>query len=582
MKYNTFKNKRQDLELLRSQLELERSSFISHWTELSDYILPRRSRFFITDANRGDKRNQKIIDSTGTFALKTLIAGMMSGVTSPSRPWFKLSTPDPRMAEIGSVKDWLSIVTQDMATIFLKSNLYNGLPILYGDIAVFGTSAMLIEEDFDDVIRSYPFPIGSYAISSNDKLIVDTFFREFTMTVRQIVDKFGIRDSDGNLQWDNLSPFVKNQFDLHQYETRINVCHFIRPNPDYNPKKLKSKFKRYSSCYYERGAENAEKTSDSNSYDMDIYLSDKGYDYFPVLCPRWEKTAEDDYGTDCPGMLALGDIKSLQLMHKRKAQAIEKMVNPTLISPSHIKIKSALLPGDIVYSDEREGQKGIRPLHEVSPRIQELLLDIQDHQRRISRSFYEDLFLMLSQSDRRQITAREIDARYEEKLLILGPVLERINQDLLNPLIDITFDIMVRQGLVPPAPEELQGVDLKIEYLSIMAQAQKLVGLSGIERFTSFATQITQVNPEALDKVDSDQILDVYADITSVPPGIVRTDDMVAIIRAQRANAQKMQAFSQMANEGASTAKQLSETDLDSNNALTKLLGSPSTNQAAA
>lgn len=567
--------KRQQYEILRAQLESERSSFLTHWRDLADHIFPRRPRFMVSDTNKGDRRNQKIIDSTATLAGRTLRSGMMGGVTSPARPWFRLTTPDPDQAESSQVKAWLHTVTQRMSSVFLKSNLYNALPIVYGDMGSFGTGAMSIEEDFDDVIRCYPFPLGSYMIANNDRLKVDVFFRDFRMTVRQLVNRFGRKDSkSGKIDWSNFSVHVKDLWERGQTEVWIDVCHLIKPNEDHNPKRLESQYKKYLSCYYEKGSSSASNAKYLRAED-DLYLSEKGYDYFPILAPRWEVTGEDVYGTSCPGMDALGDIKALQLMQKRKAQAIEKMVNPPMVGPSALKNqKASILPGDITYTDTREGMQGFRPAHEVNIRIQELIMDIKEHEERVRRAFYEDLFLMLSTSDRREITAREVEERHEEKLLALGPVLEQLNQDLLDPLIDVTFEIMNRQGLIPRAPDDLHGVPLKVEYISVMAQAQKLVGISGIERFAGFVGQVVQVTGDhtILDKVDTDHMVDVYGDMTSIAPGIVRPDDQVTQIRQGRAKQQQAQAQTEQAAQQAQAAKNLSQTDLSGDNALTRMM----------
>lgn len=574
-------SKRKRFNVLRSQLETERASFIQHWKDIADYMLPRRPRFERTDVNRGDRRNQKIIDSTATLALRTLASGMMGGVTSPARPWFRLTTPDPDLAETQSVKDWLYSVTQRMLTVLLKSNIYNILPITYKDLGAFGTAAMSVEEDFNDVIRSYSFPIGSYMIATNNRLTVDVFVREFRMTVRQVIEAFSEKNpKSGTISnWDDFSQYVQNQYKDGNLESWIDITHIIQPNEEYKINSPLSGHKKYFSCYYESG-----KDPSGNNYigaaDEARYLRESGYDLFPILCPRWEVTGEDVYGTDCPGMTILGDVKALQVMHKRKAQAIEKMVNPPMNAPSSMKTsKASILPGDINYLDVREGQQGFRPVHEVRPEIQGLLLDIQDHQQRIKKGLYEDLFLMLASTDRRDITAREVEERHEEKLLALGPVLEQLNQDILDPLVDNVFQIMLRQNLLPQAPEELHGQDLKVEYLSIMAQAQKLVGIAGIERFAGFAGQVAAVHPEALDKIDADQMLDEYGERTSVPPGIIRTDERVAEIRAQRAQAQQAQQMAQNVAQTTGAAKNLSQANLEGDNALNRLLGG---NQAAA
>lgn len=558
------------LETLRTSLETERSSFDSHWLDLSDYNLPRRAQFSVSDTNQGQKKNQKIINSTSVQAIRTLRSGMMGGITSPARPWKKLTTADPNLGRIDAVKEWLHIVDKAMDAVFLRSNLYNALPIVYGDLGVFAIAAMLVEEDFDRVIRCYAFPIGSYSVANDGKGRVRVFFREFRMTVRQVVKKFG-EDEDGKIDWTNLSTHVKALYDAKTLDAWINVCHVITANTDYDPNALASNKKLFRSIYYEKGSD----TNGASSFvtaDDSKFLSDKGYDYFPVLVPRWEVTGEDVYGTNCPGMMSLGDVKALQTMEKRKAQAVEKKVNPAMIASTKLKdSKVSILPGDVTFGDMRAGDV-LKAAHAVDISITEILEAIDKHENRISRAFYEDLFLMLAQSDRRQITATEIDERKQEKLLALGPVLEQLNQDLLDPLIDITFDIMVKQELIPPPPEELQGMALKVEYVSIMHQAQKATGLAGIDRFVGFVRELAEIKPETLDKIDGDTLVDEYAEITGIPPTIVFPDERVAAIREGKAQAAAQQQQLDQISQGAVAAKDLSGADLEGNNALNALV----------
>ncbi|MCK5607206.1 phage tail protein, partial [Candidatus Pacearchaeota archaeon] len=519
--------RRKHNDILRVELENERSSFIGHWRDLGDNFLPRRTRFTTHDTNKGQGRNQKIINSTGALAARTLRSGMMAGITSPARPWFRLTIQDSALAEFGPVKIWLETVTNKLRAIFLKSNLYNSLSTIYGDLGVFGTGAIFMEEDFDDVVRFYSLPIGSYSIANDNKLKVKVFFREFRMTVRQIVMKFGQIGEDGKPNWENITGHVQQLWENGQREIWVDVCHVIKPNDNFDPKKLEAKFKRYSSVYWEKGSIGADVPTHSNEGDEDKLLRESGYSHFPVLAPRWETTGEDSYATSCPGMIALGDNKGLQNMEKRKAQAIEKMVNPAMTGPSSLRnTKVSILPGDTTFDDVREGQKGFRPAHEVNPKIAEMVVDIQNHERRIEKAYFVDLFLMLSTSDRREITAREIDERHEEKLLGLGPVLENVNQDLLDPLVENGLEFGFEQDIFPPPPEELAGADLKIEYISIMAQAQKLAGIASLERFVAFSMNLAKElkaseGVSLLDKLNFDQIIDVYADRMGVDADIV-------------------------------------------------------------
>jgi len=568
---NLYKSKRERYEVLRSQLYNERSTFIPHWKELSEYVSPRRSRFEISDVNKGDKRNHKIYDSTATKALRTLASGMMSGITSPARPWFRLTTSDPALAELGPVKGWLYLVTQRMSAFFLKSNLYRALPLVYADIGLYGTAGFGVEEDDKELLNAQVFPIGSYMIAKNTKGQVDVFIRDFRLTVRQLVEKFGVLNpKTGSPDWSNFSPTVKHSWDNSNYESWVDVCQVIEPNHFYDPRYMNSKYKKFSSCYYERGKDMA----------GDVYLRESGYDYFPVLAPRWEVTGEDVYGTNCPGMTALPDIKMLQTMQKRKAQAVEKMVNPPMTATNDMRnTVNSVLPGDITYM--QTGNSVFKPAYQVEPRINELVLDIQDTRQSIQKDFYEDLFLMLATLDRRQITAREIDERHEEKLLALGPVLEQLNQDLLDPLIDIAFDTMVRTQRVPDPPPELQNQDLKVEYISIMAQSQKLIGIAGIDHFTNFVSHVAAAVPTVLDKIDTDQLIDIYGDMTSVPPGIIRPDKDVETLRQSRAKQMQQQQAAENMRQGAVAVKDLAGANTESKNALTDLMQKAQRNQNA-
>lgn len=561
-------HKQTKYENLRATLEAERATFIPHYRDLNDFVLPRRARFFLSDINKGDRRNNKIIDSTATMAARTLKAGMMTGITSPARSWFHLTTPDPDLADYEQVKQWLHLVDKRMAAVFLKSNLYQRLPTLYGDLGTFGTGAMLFEEDPDDTIRCQVFPVGSYCLGNDYKGRINTYTRTFRMTIQQLVEQFGKQDgTTGKADWSIFSNHVKTNYDNGNYLMWIDVVHIITPNDEYDPKKSDSKYKKFASCYYEMG-KGYQITGEKK------FLRESGYDIFPVFAPRWEVTGEDVYATDCPAMTALGDIKALQLMHKRKSQAIEKMVNPPMIAPTAMEsVKTSILPSDITYFDEREGTKGFRPAHEINFRLGELHQDIQEHQIRIKKAFYEDIMLMFTESDRRMITAKEIEERGSEKFLVLGSVLEQLNQDLLNPMIDSTFEYMIKQGLVPPAPEELQGVDLKVEYVSVMAQAQKLVGLDAVNKFTQYVGNLAQYDPRALRKFNINEAINVYGDMTSVPPKMIIGDDeaMAAQQQAEQAAQQAQQVDS--AQKAAATAKNLAQAPVSNENALGKILG---------
>ena len=534
-----------------SQLTTDRSSFEPHWRELSDFINPRGSRFLVTDVNRDDRRNTKIVDPTATLAARTLSSGMMSGITSPARPWFKLATPDPDMMDYGPVKLWLEVVQRRMNEVFNKSNLYQSLPLLYASLGNYSTGAMAVLEDDSDVIRTMMFPIGSYYMANSARGSVDTCFRKFSMTVRQLVMEFGLN---------NVSDSVKGMWDSGNYESWIEVIHAVYPNIDRDTAKLNSKNKPVKSVYYEVGG------------DSDKLLRESGFDEFPIMAPRWEVNGEDVYGSSCPGMIALGQVKALQLEQKRKSQLIDKATNPPMVGPSSLRNQRvSLLPGDITYIDQVTGQDGFKPAYLVNPNTADLLADIQDTRQIINSAYFVDLFMMLQNINTRSMPVEAVIEMKEEKLLMLGPVLERLNDECLNPLIDRTFSIMARKNLLPPPPDVLQGMPLRIEYISVMAQAQKSIGLSSLSSTVGFIGQLAQAMPEALDKLDVDQAIDAFAEMSGVSPTVIVPQEQVEQIRQQRAQQQQQQQAMAMGMAAAQGAKTLSEAQTADPSVLTAL-----------
>ncbi|MEW9021952.1 portal protein [Klebsiella pneumoniae] len=542
---------KEQLQKQQAQLTNDRSSFDPHWRELSDFINPRGSRFLVTDVNRDDRRNAKIVDPTATLAARTLSSGMMSGITSPARPWFKLATPDPDMMDYGPVKLWLEVVQRRMNEVFNKSNIYQSLPLLYASLGNYSTGAMAVLEDDRDVIRTMMFPIGSYYMANSARGSVDTCFRKFSMTVRQLVMEFGLN---------NVSDSVKGMWDSGNYESWIEVIHAVYPNIDRDTAKLNSKNKPVKSVYYEVGG------------DSDKLLRESGFDEFPIMAPRWEVNGEDVYGSSCPGMIALGQVKALQLEQKRKSQLIDKATNPPMVGPSSLRNQRvSLLPGDITYIDQVTGQDGFKPAYLVNPNTADLLADIQDTRQIINSAYFVDLFMMLQNINTRSMPVEAVIEMKEEKLLMLGPVLERLNDECLNPLIDRTFSIMARKNLLPPPPDVLQGMPLRIEYISVMAQAQKSIGLSSLSSTVGFIGQLAQAKPEALDKLNVDQAIDAFAEMSGVSPTVIVPQEQVEQVREQRAQQQQQQQMVAMGMAAAQGAKTLSEAQTADPSVLTAL-----------
>jgi hypothetical protein len=304
-------------------------------------------------------------------------------------------------------------------------------------------------------------------------------------------------------------------------------------------------------------------------------LSLKGYHECPFLCGRWDLVSNDPYGRS-PAMDALGDVKQLQLEQKRKAQGIDKQVNPPMVADVSLKNQPAsTLPGGITYVNQTANNSaGFKPVYEVQPDIRGMMEDIKECQTRIKDTFFNDLFLMISQLDTVR-TATEIQARREEKLVQLGPVLERFQNEVLGPAIDRIFAIMMRAKLIPPAPKRIQGVHLKVQYVSILAAAQKATVTTSIEQLLKLIGETAETFPEAKFKVDINETIDDYSEALNVRPKIVvpsrKAEKLYQNDLKQRA-AQAAQAQGLAAAQGAQT---LSKTDVGGGqNALQMMLAS--------
>lgn len=547
------------------KLENDRSSWRNHWREISDYTLPRRGRFlFQTQDDRGKKRTGKIIDNSGTMAVRTLAAGMMSGMTSPARPWFRFAVQDEGLMDDHAVKTWLSDVERLIRGVLQKSNFYNSIFTVYSELGAFGTAPLYRQRTgSDQVIRFRPFTAGEYVIAENDMGVIDTLGRSFTMTVSQVIEQFVVQ-VDGSADWEGVSRATRSLWNASSYDELVPIIHMIEPRrrSENDRKVLTNLDMPFKSVYMEQGAEN------------DELLQEKGFKTFPAYVPRWDVLAGDVYGRS-PGMDTLGDIKQLQQQQKRKAQAIDKMVNPPMTAPTSMRGKpSSVLPGQTTYVDPQGGTQGFIPAYVVQPRLQEMMLDIGQVQERIQRGFYADLFAMMINSDRRNITATEIVEKQSEKLVLLGPVLQRLNTELLDPLLDDVFNFSLEAGLLPEPPEELQEVELRVEYISLLAQAQQAVAASALERTLGFVGNLAGIYPQAADVINPDEAVRQYAEILGNSPDLVNDSASVAEKRAADAEAAQAQMAAQSVPAAAGAAKVLSETDTQNPNALTALLGS--------
>ena len=538
-------NDKQRLMRRKAMLWSERSSWLGDWQQLVDYIAPMAGRFHTTDHNRGDKvqRSKKINDSTGRRSLRVLAAGLQAGMSSPARPWFRLSTGDLVLDDDYEVKTWLRACEDKMRSVFASGNVYRTLHQIYIELGAFGTAAAVMMPSFDDVVRMMPLTVGEYALALDGQGKVCALVREFSQTVGQLVDEFGL---------ENCSTHVQNLHAKNVLDVWVNIVHIVEPRKGRDTTKLDAKNKRYRSVYFEVGGQS---DRDNN------LLRDSGFDTFNVLAPRWEVNGTDVYGTG-PGHEALPAIRELQHGKLRKGQAIDYQTQPPLQVPASLKeVGVNRLPGGVVFVDSVGTDNAIKTLFDVTLDIGALREDMGEVKEAIRQHFFEDLFLMMANDNRSGITATEVAERHEEKLLMLGPVLERLQNELFDPLIDFTFDQLAKGGALPPPPPQMQGRILEVEYIGLLAQAQRAVALRSVDRLIATVGSIASAtqDPSVWDNLDTDEIVEEYADGLGVAPSMLRSKDAREALRQQRqAQQQAAQAAAsaeQMAKAGASASQ---------------------------
>lgn len=538
------------------------SMWLPKWKDLRDYLSPGDGQFDGDQDNDGKRRDQKINNPRPLRSMGNLAAGMTSGMTSQARPWFELAAPEG-VPDTIAVRQWLYDVQQAIRSVHAKSNLYSVLPQVYRSQGVYGTGVMAGLPDAENTIRFYHYPCGTYALDTNARGQVDTFYREFKMTPRQMADQFGK---------DNLCTNTKLMAERGEL-TKIRVCHLIEPNPDADMRRVDNQSMPWKSTYWENGVQEGK------------VLRQSGFRSFPIMAPRWDVNGTNVYGTG-PGDVILGKCKELQLLEAEKMRVVQQYARPAVTAPVSMRGQQAsLVPGGITWVPDQLVGVGFQPAYVPEPAtLPNIRAEIAECENAIREACYEDLFLMISQSDG-TMTAFEVAQRKEEKMLMLGPVVERNNDELLDPLVALTFSILyqesvpywmgLREGnpLIPPPPEELEGVPLRVEFISVLAQAQKAISVGSIERAIQFTGALMGSGfQEAGDKLDFDAAQDEYYTAIGAPPTILRDAEATGAIRQGRAQAAAQQAGMEQGMALAEGAKTLAETPTTGDTALSAMI----------
>jgi hypothetical protein len=499
-----------------------RSTWETHWQEVADYMLPRKADI-VRRRSRGDKRMERIFDSSPLQALELLASSLHGMMTNPATPWFTLRFKKLEDSNDDEAKLWLEEATEVMYTAFNRSNFQQEIFELYHDLITFGTAAMFVEEDEQDLIKFSTRHIDEVYVAENQKGRIDTIFRRFHMTARALVQKFG----------DNVSQDIRTMSQKNPYQ-EVDIIHAVYPRNEFNPKKKDKANMPFESVYFEYKGGNE--------------LSLSGFKEFPFVVPRYLKASNEVYGRS-PAMTALPDVKMLNEMCKVTIKAAQKQVDPPLLVPDDgFLLPVRTVPGGLNFY--RSGTRDrIEPLNIGANNP--LGLNMEEQRRNAIREVFYVNQLQLQQGP--QMTATEVIQRNEEKMRLLGPVLGRLQSELLQPLIDRVFNILLRNNQFAQPPESLSGVNIDIEYVSPLAKAQKSTELQSIMRGIEILGSLANVAP-VFDYVNFDNLVKHVADIVGMPQKLLKSQSQVTAIRDEQAQQQQEQMQMQQAQQTAQMA----------------------------
>ena len=572
------------LENIRTNLIDKRSRFEGKWRQAATYTDRHRYRDDPNNDHSGERKDLRIFRNTAGRALRTFTSGMMNGNTPRSRPWFQLtSLLGPRKY---SIQLYLSETAKVIERFFHLSNLYKVLPGLYKDLGIFSNGAFFMLPDPKYGFRFYPMSVGQYCISTSQDGRVSTFMRDYSLSIRQVVERFGLLNESGHIDWGNsLNNWIKSLWDAGEYEQRVVLTNVIYPNPMAKANPIMPLDRPYLSYSYISSSvgggggtpnqiwpnlRNSHIIDDKGNFvddDPNTYiLETSGYEYFPVIAGRWEEIPDEGYGVWGPMELAMADTLTLQEEQEYRLEAVAKQVRPPYIGPAALeRYRVSTAAGGLTLFDEYEKAQ-LRPLYDRDPRIEGLLNSMEETDMFVKECFFVDLFQLLTQeSPKSHVSVAEIQKRASEGLQLIGPPLSQLSEDINEKLIENAFFLLSKAGIIPPPDVDSTG-PIVPEYISVLAQATKVSEAVGMERFLNFTSSAAEAlqNPTLLKlpKGGGEQMVRDYGRVLGIDPMRLESEsDFRNIIKLeQEAMAEREVEEEQM--QEATRAKELSQAKL--------------------
>lgn len=553
MKYEGCKKSK--LDSLRYQADKQFEKVRATWLDCGRWALPHAIKR-LNGESPGQRNNQHIVDTTHILALRSYVAGFLEGNTSASRPWYRILGSDPDKSAAPVNKAWLQRLTDRTLKVLASSNFYTAAGGFYYKFGTFSTGALYIDELPQAQLYFHELDPGSYKILNNGRGEAVVLVREYQMSVLQLVETYG-KNKNGMADWSNFSASVKRAYDNGSMTQMINVVHIIKENDLFDPDKMPGGVNRkWVSLTYEVGAAGSiasegQEPSDSIDPMVDeasVYLKVSYSKRKPFIVGKGDSSANFEYGEKGPTIDALGAIKSLNKKAISKDQALEQMLRPALQGPASLRksyITSA--PNSYVPLDPTSmAQKGLQRVFDINPAIGSLVGDVEDLRQQVSKLYYADYLMYLSQNPKTR-TAAETNAVVQEQQLIIGPNLQSLNWTFNIPVVDfITSFVIDEDPYLPPPPEDLAGDFLRTDFISVFAQAQRAADLPAIERYMAMITSVGQIDPRILQKANTDKLADLFEDRLYLPEGL---NNPQAKVDAERQQNQAMAQRDKMLNE---------------------------------
>ncbi len=525
-----------------SNAKASKSNFEDLYQETAKWVLTRKDNIS-GSISQGEQKNNHIFDTTGVISAQRLGSGLFSYLCPPNEEWFRLRSSIFELNQRTEVQNYFAQVSRAIRQGLYTSNFVLELYEALLDLSVFGTCNLRVEEGTSAPFNFKNIFIGEYAICENSRGEVDTIFREFQLTARQMVEKFGI---------ENVSDEIKKCFedrgsgkgrDEDKYHP---VLHVIQPRGDYNPERIDYTNMPYISLYIDL----KNKT----------ILKEGGFKELPYMVARFTKASNEIYGRGS-GVNALPNVKLANVMMKTIIMAGEKMVDPPMIMPDDGSLDPFnTSAGAINYWRATSFNNKPEPL-KLEPNIPvnlELLTKVQED---IKELFYNDVIQALQ--DKRNMTATEVVQRVGEKLILMIPSIGRIQSELLSPMINRCFRIIIDQRIVPePPPILMDYPQYEVMYTSKLAMAVKLLDVDATNDTLTTVAPIIQMQPEAMDVLNTDNIVRGTAYRNGMPPEFLNDPEVVQQKREQRAKQMEQQQMMEQLPAMADGVNKLDGTDI--------------------